>query len=123
MASEGEDVPHLMDQDQHDEAGRELPAPQQAVGRDRYQSGAGARQNLDLGREEQKRGNAEENAEVEAAIPSEIFRQRLTRLGWAVHKFDFNGRGAGWRLLVAIAPVAREPLAPLPAEGGWCGRM
>jgi hypothetical protein len=64
------------------------------------------------GRKEQKRSNAEQKTEVEAAIPSEIFKQRLTRLGWAVHKFDFNGRGAGWRLLVAIAPVAREPLAP-----------
>jgi len=43
------------------------------------------------GREEQKRGKAEQKGGVEAVIPSEISRQSLTRMDWAIHKFDFNG--------------------------------
>jgi hypothetical protein len=43
------------------------------------------------GRKEQKRCKAEQKGGEEAAILSEIFRQRLTHNGWAIHELYFNG--------------------------------
>ena len=54
MASQGEHVPHLVNEDQHDEADRELPAPQQAVGGDRHQRAARGRQHLYFGRQQEQ---------------------------------------------------------------------
>jgi hypothetical protein len=43
------------------------------------------------GREEQKRGEAEQKAGVSAGTPSETAKQNLILMGWAIHEFYFNG--------------------------------
>ena len=49
LAAQLDDVAHLVDEEQHHEADRELPAPDQAVGRDRDEHRARVVSSLSLG--------------------------------------------------------------------------
>jgi hypothetical protein len=42
------------------------------------------------GRQEQKRGKAEQKAGVSARTPSGMAKQRLMFMGWAIHESYFN---------------------------------
>ena len=55
LAAQRDDVAHLVDEEQHDEADGELPAPDQRVGGDRDEHRARGREDLELGQQQQDR--------------------------------------------------------------------
>ena len=91
------DVPELVHEHQHDEADRELPAPEEGVGGDRDEHRAGDRKSLNL-KIAAKTNLSFQKRKPTAAIGAQSFRSKSLRVGpRLIGEYSYSGsasRGA-----------------------------